>query len=60
MIFLRAGKLAASDGLHPMAHIWTARKQAWPALPDDVPQFAASPTADAFAEAIRLTGARTA
>lgn len=48
MIFLRAGTLAFSDDLRPVAHIWTSRKQPWLNLSPDVPQFSESPTPEQF------------
>lgn len=56
-IFLRAGTLAASDTLIPIAHIWTKRKQSWILLPDGVPQFDESPTPEQFGDAIRAAEA---
>ena len=58
MVFLRAGTLADSGGLRPIAHIWTDRKQAWVVLPDGVPTFARSPTPEAFGAAVRAAGER--
>ncbi|MBC9032063.1 GFA family protein [Sphingomonas sp. JC676] len=46
---VRAGTLDESDRLVPRAHIWVKRKQAWIAIPDDVPQFAESAPVDQFA-----------
>lgn len=36
---VRAGTLDESDGLSPALHIWTARKQPWIVIADDVPRF---------------------
>jgi hypothetical protein len=46
MIFLRAGTLADSQRLEPMAHIWVKRKQSWILLADDIPVFQESPHAE--------------
>ncbi|WP_229714509.1 GFA family protein [Aquisalinus luteolus] len=43
-LFLRAGTLLRSQGLVPLAHLWTKRKQPWINIPDDVPSFPESPT----------------
>ena len=40
VMVLRAGTLDRSDELDCAGHIWTGRKQAWIALPENVPQFA--------------------
>lgn len=53
MIFLRAGTLADSGGLQPIAHIWTDRAQDWIAIPADSARFPKSPTPEEFAEVIR-------
>lgn len=53
MVFLRAGTLSESQGLEPIAHIWTTRKQHWVSLPADIPTFAESPTAEQFGAAIQ-------
>lgn len=53
MIFLRAGTLFDSQGLEPVAHIWTTRKQHWVSLPTDIPAFEESPTAEQFGAAIQ-------
>ena len=52
MIFLRAGTLAGSQDLEPIAHIWTKRKQRWVSLPQNVPSFEESPTPEQFGAAI--------
>lgn len=36
---LRAGTLDDSDGITPIAHLWTSAKQPWVVLPEDVPAF---------------------
>lgn len=48
MVFLRAGTLAKSQELEPIAHIWIMRKQRWVVLPDGVPSFVESPTPEQF------------
>lgn len=53
MIFLRAGTLADSQELEPIAHIWTKRKQRWVVLPEDVPSFEESPTPEQFGAAVQ-------
>ena len=58
MIFLRAGTLAGSQTLDPIAHIWISRKQAWIALPKGIPVFAVSPTAEEFGAAIHAAEQR--
>lgn len=47
-LFLRAGTLFRSQGLVPLAHVWTKRKQPWINIPDDVPSFPESPTPEQF------------
>lgn len=58
MIFLRAGTLAGSQTLDPIAHIWISRKQAWIALPKGIPVFAESPTPEEFGAAIHAAEQR--
>lgn len=58
MVFLRAGTLDDSQRIAPIAHIWTARKQDWLNLPDNVPSFAGSPSPDQFREAVAAAMAR--
>lgn len=53
IIFLRAGTLSNSQGLEPIAHIWTIRKQHWVSLPIGIPSFEESPTADQFGAALQ-------
>lgn len=53
MIFLRAGTLASSQRLSPMAHIWTSRKQSWVKLPEGIPTFEESPSPEEFGAAIK-------
>lgn len=53
MIILRAGTLDRSDELVPAVHIWTKRKQAWLAIPQDSAAFEESPTPEQFATAIQ-------
>jgi hypothetical protein len=48
LAMVRAGTLDASDRIVPRAHIWVKRKQAWIAIPDDVPQFEESAPAEVF------------
>jgi hypothetical protein len=40
---LRAGTLDASDRLVPAVHLWTARKQPWVDLPEDVLSYETQP-----------------
>jgi hypothetical protein len=40
---LQTGLLDDTSDLHPEVHIWTCRKQAWLALPPDVPVFERQP-----------------
>lgn len=47
-LFLRAGTLLRSQGLVPLAHVWTSRKQPWINIPDHVPFFPESPTPEQF------------
>lgn len=47
--FLRAGTLDASDGIMPLAHIWTRRKQPWVIVPDGVATFEENAPPEAFA-----------
>ncbi|MDO5620189.1 MAG: GFA family protein [Paracoccus sp. (in: a-proteobacteria)] len=58
MIFLRAGTLADSAGLQPMAHIWLRRKQPWVVLPEGVPGFDESPAPEQFYAAVQAAEAR--
>lgn len=58
MVFLRAGTLAGSQNLDPIAHIWISRKQAWIALPEGIPVFAESPTPEEFGAAIQAAAQR--
>jgi len=58
MIFLRAGTLADSQCLEPMAHIWVKRKQPWVLLADSIPTFAESPTPEEFGAVIASAEAR--
>jgi hypothetical protein len=51
MVVLRAGTLAASDRIAPVAHIWTMRKQPWLVIPDDVPTWPGTPSPQEFFEA---------
>ena|ERR1700733_6911141 len=37
---IKAGTLDDTSELKPDSHYWTARKQSWVIVPDDVPQFA--------------------
>ena len=53
MVVLRAGTLAASDRLTPMAHIWVKRKQPWVLILDGVPRWEGTPCQKAFAAALR-------
>lgn len=55
MLVLRAGTLDNSAKIRPMAHIWTRRKQSWVTIPDHVPAWPESPTAQEFAEAMELS-----
>lgn len=58
MVFLRAGTLAASHRLEPIAHIWTCRKQPWILLPEATPSFDKSPTPEQFGKAIEAANGR--
>nr|WP_205965889.1 GFA family protein [Paracoccus liaowanqingii] len=58
MIFLRAGTLAGSQTLNPIAHIWISRKQDWITLPEGIPAFAESPTPEEFGAAIQTAERR--
>lgn len=49
---LRAGTLDATEGLVCKAHIFTAYRQAWFALPDDVPQWPEAPPPVEFMAAL--------
>ena len=57
LAIIRAGTLDDSEGLAPIAHIWTSRKQPWVALPADTPTWPESPTPEQFAAAL-ARGAR--
>jgi len=48
LTIVRAGTLDESDRIVPRLHIWVKRKQSWIAIPDDVPQFVQSLSADEF------------
>ena len=48
VIVLRAGTLDRSDALGCAAHIWTKRKQAWIVIPEGVPSWPESPSAEAL------------
>lgn len=50
---VRAGTLDGSEALACVAHIYTRHKQAWFALPDDVPNWPDAPPRDAFMAALR-------
>ncbi|MGE7138315.1 GFA family protein [Luteibacter sp. NPDC031894] len=53
---LRAGTLDRSDELDCVAHMWTRRKQAWIALPPDIPTWHEGPGSfDELARALGLT-----
>lgn len=49
LAMVRAGTLDESDRILPRAHIWVKRKQAWIAIPDDIPQFEESAPPAEFA-----------
>lgn len=49
---IRGGTIDRSEELECKAHIFTAYKQAWVTLPDDVPQWPEAAPADAFAAAL--------
>ena len=49
---VRAGTLDRSEELACRAHIFTAYKQGWVDLPDDVPQWPEAPEPDAFIAAM--------
>lgn len=52
MRVVRAGVLEGADQWVPKAHIWVKRKQAWLTLPQGVPQWPETPTAEAFGQAL--------
>jgi hypothetical protein len=52
MRVVRASVLDGSEQLAPKAHIWVKRKQSWLALPAEIPQWAESPTPEAFADIV--------
>lgn len=58
MIFLRAGTLADSGQIAPIAHIWTKRRQSWVEIPEGIPLFAESPTPEEFGQAVSLAELR--
>lgn len=45
---LRAGTLDIATSLQPALHIWTRRKQAWIALPDEMPAYEEGPPVEVF------------
>ena len=49
---VRAGTLDESDKLNVVAHIWTKRKQAWIAIPPDVPCWEETPPPADFMAAL--------
>ena len=49
---VRAGTLDRSEELECVAHIFTAYRQRWVSLPDDVPQWPEAPPPDAFVAAL--------
>ncbi|MET0336653.1 MAG: GFA family protein [Caulobacter sp.] len=49
---VRAGALAQSDRLTPIAHIWTSRKQPWITIPEGTPSWPQTPAPEAFAAAV--------
>ena len=55
-VTLRAGTLDTSGSLVPAFHVWTASRQPWVVIPDDVPALAGQP-AD-LAEWAELLGLR--
>lgn len=52
VVILRAGTLAESGHVTPIAHIWTKRKQGWVLLPADVPASKETPTPAEFQAAV--------
>lgn len=52
LALLRAGTLDRSQELVPRAHMWTKRKQAWIAIPDEVPQWPETPPLDELTNAL--------
>lgn len=53
MAVVRAGTLAESHLLEPIAHIWVKRKQPWVVIPKGVPSWPESPSPEDFAAAVR-------
>lgn len=50
-VSVKAGTLDDAGWLSPAAHIWTASRQTWVALPDDILQFPGQPDMEALVEA---------
>ena len=48
MAGLRVGSLDDSDGIVPVAHIWTSRRQPWVTIPEDAPQWEEAPTPEFY------------
>lgn len=53
LVVLQAGTLTASDGIEPVAHIWTRRRQSWVHIAEGVPQWPETSTPEEFGAALQ-------